>query len=479
MSDSSLPPSTAPAPSPDLFQGGSQNGHQGGGHSLSGQSLGGDLLTPRRVALNALQTLFTKRSMLDHVLDDNADFCALSQRDRAFVRMLVTTVVRRWGQIDDLIKRALSKPDQPLNPPILEYILRLGVAQLVFMNIPDHAAVNTSVQLAEDSGHVRLKGFVNAILRRVAAEGKDWTARQDIPRLNTPEWLLKIWIRDFGLRNALEISMANLNEAALDITLKHPDQQEHWAQTLSAQPMPGGGLRLQNARQVQELPGFHEGMWWVQDLAASLPARLFGDDLTGQRVVDLCAAPGGKTAQLAAMGADVLAVDRSAKRLQRLKENMKRLRLDDKVTTEVADAGVLRLRNPARFILLDAPCSATGTIRRNPDVMWMKMESDLSSLIELQSRLLDQALKMLEIGGVLIYCTCSLQKDEGENQIEQLLARGAGTAGVERIPIHASEVNHIPNAVTPRGDVRILPQILNDQGGIDGFFIARLTKLSD
>lgn len=434
---------------------------------------GGDLLTPRRVALAALQALFSKRNMLDQVLDDNSEFCALPQRDRAFIRMLVTTVIRRWGQIDDLIKRALSKPDQPLNPPILEYILRLGVAQLIFMNIPDHAAVNTSVQLAESCGHIRLKGFVNAILRRVANDGKEWTSRQDIPRLNTPEWLLKIWIKDFGLRNALEVAIANLNEAPLDITLKHPEQSEHWATTLSAQIMPNGSLRLQNARQIHELPGFHEGMWWVQDMAASLPAQLFGSGIAGKNVVDLCAAPGGKTAQLAAQGAQVMAVDRSAKRLQRLKENMKRLKLEEFVTTEVADAGVFKLREPAPYILLDAPCSATGTIRRNPDVMWMKAESDLASLIELQARLLDQSLRMLAPGGVLIYCTCSLQKDEGENQIEHLLAR---TSNIERMGIHTSEIGHIPNAITPRGDVRILPYYLAEQGGIDGFYIARLKK---
>jgi 16S rRNA (cytosine967-C5)-methyltransferase len=434
-----------------------------------------EMLTARRVSLGLLQDVFVKHHTLDQAFEESRQFSALSQRDRAFVRMLVTTVVRRLGQIDDLIRHALSKPDQPLNPPILEYILRLGVAQLVFMNIPDHAAVNTSVLLAEAEGHVRLKGFVNAILRRIAAEGQNWVARQDVPRLNTPEWLLKIWIQDYGLRTALEIAMANLNEAPLDVTLKQPEQAAHWAETLSGEILPTGGVRLHNARMVQDLPGFEDGMWWVQDAAASLPASLLGTNIEGQVVLDLCAAPGGKTAQLASRGGQVIAVDRSAKRIQRLQDNMKRMRLGHSVRTEIADAAVWKSRDPIPFILLDAPCSATGTIRRNPDVLWMKNEVDLSSLIELQTRLLNNAFDLLSKGGVLIYCTCSLQKDEGENQIDRLLS---SRRDVDRIPIHASEVGGNSDFVTPRGDVRILPHFMKDSGGIDGFFISRLTKIS-
>ncbi|MCB1559197.1 MAG: RsmB/NOP family class I SAM-dependent RNA methyltransferase [Alphaproteobacteria bacterium] len=431
------------------------------------------MLTARCVALALLQRIFTKHHTLDQVFEDSKEFTALSQRDRAFVRMLVTTVVRRLGQIDDLIRRSLSKPDQPLNPPILEYILRLGVAQLVFMNIPDHAAVNTSVLLAEVEGHVRLKGFVNAILRRIAAEGSEWVSKQDVPRLNTPEWLLKNWIQDYGLRTALEIAMSNLHEAALDITLKDPRQIEHWASTLGATRLPTGGLRLTQSKMVPDLPGFEDGMWWVQDAAASLPAQLLGTNIDGATVVDLCAAPGGKTAQLASMGAQVIALDRSAKRIQRLQANMKRMRLGHSVRTEIADASVWKSREKFPFILLDAPCSATGTIRRNPDVMLMKTEADLNSLVELQSRLLDNALDMLQPGGILVYCTCSLQKCEGENQIERVIDR---RRDVDRVPIQVSEVGEMRDFVTPRGDVRILPTYMEELGGIDGFFIARLSR---
>lgn len=432
-----------------------------------------EMLTARRVALLLLQNIFVKRHTLDQVIDESREFSALSSRDRAFVRMLVTTVIRRLGQIDDLIRRALSKPDQPINPPVLHFILRLGVAQLIFMNIPDHAAVNTSVLLAEVEGHSRMKGFINAILRRIAGEGKEWTTRQDVARLNTPEWLLKIWIQDYGLRTALDIAVANLSEAPLDITLKEADQLHHWGDVLGGMELPTGGVRLGSARAIQELPGFTDGMWWVQDAAASLPAKLFGTALQGQVVADLCAAPGGKTAQLASMNAEVIAVDRSAKRIQRLQENIKRLRLGYSVRTEVADAAVWKTRDPLKCILLDAPCSATGTIRRNPDVLWMKSETDISSLVELQARLLDNALNLLEPGGILVYCTCSLQKNECEHQIESVLAR---RADVDRVPIQASEVGGIAEFITPRGDVRILPHFMADMGGIDGFFISRLTR---
>lgn len=433
------------------------------------------MIHARRAALHLLQDIFIKRHNLDQVFDESAEFNGLVVRDRAFVKMLVTTVIRRLGQIDDLIRKALSRPGQPLNPPILEYILRLGVAQLVFMHVPDHAAVNTSVQLTEVEGHGRMKGFVNAILRRIAADGKDWTTRQDIARLNTPEWLLKIWIEDFGLRSAIDIALANTVEPPLDVTLKKPETFNDWLEPLLAKQLPTGSLRLSQHKLVQDLPGFADGMWWVQDAAAAIPARLFGN-IEGQTVYDLCAAPGGKTSQLASLGANVIAVDRSAKRLVRLTENMRRLRLDDHVKTEVADAAVWKPREEANFILLDAPCSATGTIRRNPDVPWLKTFSDLNSLVDLQARLLVNALNMLNVGGTLIYCTCSLQKAEGENQIERMLQTNAGR--IERAPIATGEVGGMNELITAQGDLRIFPSHLGNLGGMDGFFVSRLRRVS-
>lgn len=444
-----------------------------GGGGGSSSPTNSEMLQARKAALGILQQVFQQRHTLDQALDESRAFSALNQRDRAFVRMLVTTVIRRLGQIDDLIRRSLSRPDQPMNPPILEYILRLGVAQLIFMNIPDHAAVNTSVLLAESEGHGRIKGFVNALMRRIAAEGKDWTTRQDVARLNTPEWLLKIWIEDFGLKNAIDIAHANLHEAPLDISLKRPASAGSMAEMLDATILPTGSLRLQHSKMVTELAGFDDGLWWVQDAAAAIPVKLFGERIAGQVVVDLCAAPGGKTAQLASMGAQVVAVDRSAKRLQRLQDNMKRLGLSDRVRTDVADAAVWKSREPVPFILLDAPCSATGTVRRNPDVIWMKTPADIHSLVELQARLLEGAVKMLASGGTLVYCTCSLQKEECEYQIERLLENHPE---ISREPVHVHELGGLSEIITPRGDVRILPSHLSAIGGMDGFFASRLVK---
>ena len=432
-----------------------------------------EMLQARKVALYILQQVFGQRHTLDQAIDESREFASLSQRDRAFVRMLVTTVIRRLGQIDDLIRRSLSRPDQPLNPPILEYVLRLGVAQLLFMNVPDHAAVNTSVMLVEAEGHGRIKGFVNALMRRIASEGKDWTTRQDVARLNTPEWLLKIWIEDFGLKNAIDIANANLHEAPLDISLKRQVTQDSMSESLGASVLPTGTLRIAGSRMVSELPGFNDGMWWVQDAAAAIPVKLFGDQIEGQTVIDLCAAPGGKTAQLASLGANVVAIDRSAKRLHRLQENMKRLRLDERVKIEVADAAVWKSRDQVPFILLDAPCSATGTVRRNPDVIWMKSPNDIHSLIELQEKLLENAIKMLAPGGTLIYCTCSLQKCEGEYQIERILEQHPE---LSRAAIHVHELGGLSEIITPRGDVRILPSHMPNIGGMDGFFVSRLRK---
>lgn len=431
-----------------------------------------EMLQARRVALKLFQQIFIKKNPLDQIFEDSPEFAHLTQRDRAFVRMIVTTTVRRLGQIDDLIRKSLSRPDQALNPPLLENILRLGVAQLVFMNVADHAAVNTSVQLVEAEGHARLKGFVNAVLRKVAQEGKVWMERQDVPRLNTPEWLLKLWISDYGLKTAIDIANANLFEAPLDITVKKGEMIPEWADALQGQILPTGSLRLHNAKMIQDLPGFNDGMWWVQDSAASLPVKLFGD-VSGKTVYDLCAAPGGKTAQLASLGANVVAVDRSAKRVQRLQENMKRLRLSERVHTEVADAAVWKPRQKADYILLDAPCSATGTIRRHPDVAWLKSPNDVGSLVELQERILHNALDMLNPGGMLIYCTCSLQKDEGERQIEKILQT---RAEIDRQLINATEVGMVYDLINASGDLRILPQHMGELGGMDGFFISRLVK---
>lgn len=430
-----------------------------------------EMLTARRAAWNIISAIIEKRRTLDEALAMDEDFRDLPVRDRAFVRMIVATTLRRRGQIDDMIGRA-TKRDEPPNPPAIFNLLRMGVAQLVFMDVQDYAVVDTAVRLAADEGFARQKGFVNAVLRETGRNCKDWLTKQDETRLNTPGWLMRIWIEDYGLRSAADIAGANLTEAPLDITLKDERESGHWQKALDASRLPSGSLRRLEGGRVSALPGFEDGAWWVQDASAALPVKLMGD-VSGARIVDLCAAPGGKTAQLAAAGAYVTALDRSVKRLETLRDNLHRLGLEENVTVEAADGAVWTPQAPVDAVLLDAPCTATGTVRRNPDILYLKKPQDMERLITVQARLLDNAFRMLKPGGILIYCTCSLQKAEGEEQVSAFLER---TPGASILPVRAEETGGIEGLVTPDGTVRVLPYHLAAQGGMDGFFIARLLK---
>lgn len=432
-----------------------------------------DGLASRSVALGMLSQVLDKKQAFDHVLEADEGFHALEVHDRAFVRMIVATTLRRLGQIDDLIRQAESRESS--KTPMLQNILRLGVVQVMFMAVADHAAVDTAVQLTEINGHARQKGFVNAVLRNITRSGPAWLAKQDEARLNTPEWLLKTWIADYGFGVAAEIASANLSAAPLDITIKHERDRNHYASVFKATELLTGSLRKATGGRVQELEGFAEGAWWVQDASAAIPAQLFGD-LNGKVVIDLCAAPGGKSVQLASRGADVVALDRSANRLKRVDENAARLGFEDKIEIHVADAAAWKPPGPVQYILLDAPCSATGTVRRHPDVLHLKREQDVARLAETQTRILDNAFEMLAVGGVLVYCVCSLQKDEGERRIETFLA---GREDAARMPIDAKvDLNGYEESLTEEGDLRILPFHQAAIGGMDGFYIARITKVA-
>tara|TARA_R110001592_G_scaffold3525_8_gene19839 strand:+ start:1562 stop:2908 length:1347 start_codon:yes stop_codon:yes gene_type:complete len=432
----------------------------------------GDDLATRKCALDLLNRVINKRTALDVALDTSSEFAALPARDRAFTRMLLTTTIRRLGQIDDLITHAQDRPDS-LKTDVVRNIIRLGVTQLFFMQVADHAAVDTCVRLTEARGMPRQKGFVNAILRTLGREGAQRIEKQDAARLNTPDWLLKLWIADYGLSQAAQIAQANMAEAPLDITVKNIADRPYWGNVLQASELSTGTLRRILGGNIRDMDGFDEGKWWIQDAAAAIPATLFGD-IKGEHVIDLCAAPGGKTLQLAAMGATVTAVDRSAKRLKRLDENLERMDLQDQVTIEVSDAAAWKTVEPPQRILLDAPCSATGTIRRHPDTGYLKSERDIASLITVQERLLNHAAEMLAQGGVLIYCTCSLQKAEGEHRIEHFLETHQN---FKRIPITAQEIGDYEELIDANGDLRIQPYHLANQGGMDGFFVTRLTKI--
>jgi 16S rRNA (cytosine967-C5)-methyltransferase len=427
-----------------------------------------DLPTARDVALDLLGAVLRRKRPLDDAIDDNQAMQLLSGRDRAFARLLVATALRRLGQIDEMIALCLNTPLAPRAATVHD-ILRLGVAQLLFLRTPPHAAVATSVDLAHSRGFLSHKGLVNAVLRRLSVEGGELSRGQDAARLNTPDWLWRSWSRAYGEETARAIASAHLKEAPLDLTLR--ENPAEWCEKLQGLLLPTGTVRRQAGGAVTSLPGYDEGAWWVQDAAAALPARLLGD-IAGSEVVDLCAAPGGKSAQLAIAGARVTAIDRSTRRLDRLVANFARLGLP--VEAVVADALVWRPPRPVGAVLLDAPCTTTGAIRRHPDVPHLKTPDDVARLAVVQANLLRAAVEMLMPGGTLVYCTCSLEPEEGPRQIELLLRSGAPVA---RRPITPEEIGGKNEWITPDGDLRTLPCHLPEFDGIDGFFCTRLNKL--
>src|SRR5262249_46033381 len=307
-------------------------------------------------------------------------------------------------------------PRRPADAPRGETVLLVGAAQILWLDGADHAAVGLAVRLVQaDRRAARYAGLVNAVLRRVAREGAQFLTAVDTIALDTPEWLMARWVKSYGAETARAIAVVNGQEPALDLTVK--DDPEHWATTLGGRVLPTGSVRAIAHGAISQLPGYAEGAWWVQDAAAALPPKLFGD-VRGRSVADLCAAPGGKTAQLAAAGGRVVAVHRPPGRLERLRENLARLHL----TAETAAVDVMQWRaGPFDAVLLDAPCSSTGTIRRHPDIPWLKRAADIAALATLQRRLVAQAGELTKPGGILIYCTCSLEPEEGVDVIRDLL----------------------------------------------------------
>jgi 16S rRNA (cytosine967-C5)-methyltransferase len=432
-------------------------------------------LAARRIAADILDGVLRRRLALDEQLSGKGahpGLPALTDRDRALMRRLVATVLRRLGSLRDLVGGFLDK-GFPADAPRTETILLIGAAQILWLEVPDHAAVDLAVRLAQaDRRAARYAGLVNAVLRRIAQNRG--ALDPEVSPHDTPDWLLKRWTGHYGADTARAIAAANGHEPALDLTVK--DEPDSWAERLRGRVLPTGTVRTHAQGAVPLLPGFTEGAWWVQDAAASLPVRLFGD-LHGRAVADLCAAPGGKTAQLALAGARVTALDRSAARLARVTENLNRLQL----TADTVAADALEWQaEPFDAVLLDAPCSSTGTIRRHPDVPWIKSEADLGVLTSLQQRLLDRAADLVKPGGRLVYCVCSLEPEEGERQIAALLARDQRFA---RLPVTAEDIGGCTEFISGDGDLRTLPHYLADPdprwGGLDGFYAARLVRRAD
>jgi len=429
-------------------------------------------LAARRIAADILDGVLRRRTALDELLSGKSahpGLAGLAERDRALMRRLVATVLRRLGTLRHLVGGFLDK-GFPSDAPRVETILLLGSAQILWLEVPDHAAVDLSVRLAQaDRRAARYAGLVNAVLRKVTQSAA--TKPVDGRTRDTPEWLLKRWKKAYGPDTARAIATANGHEPALDLTVKQ--DAESWAERLRGRVLPTGTVRTLAHGAISLLPGFAEGAWWVQNAAAALPVRLLGN-IQGKNIAELCAAPGGKTAQLALAGAKVSAVDRSPARLDRMRENLARLSL----SAETVAANALDWQGGLfDGVLLDAPCSATGTIRRHPDIPWLKNEADLPVLTSLQQRLIDRAVELTKPGGTFVYCVCSLEPEEGQDQIETLLTRDPR---VMRSPISGQEVFGHAEFITTDGDLRTLPQQLPDPdprwAGLDGFYAARLTR---
>lgn len=385
----------------------------------------------------------------------------LAPADEAFARRLARTAIRRVGDIDHLVAQLMERP-LPESSSRTRNALRIGVCELEFMETADHAATDEAVRLADP----RHTGLVNAVLRNLVRR-RDSLDRQAAPGTNLPSWLYRSWVKAHGADRAAAIADALRAEPPLDLTC--PKDAATWAERTGGQMLPPATIRLAGGA-VTALPGYDDGAWWVQDRAASLPATLLGD-VAGLEVADLCAAPGGKTAQLAAAGARVTALDRSAKRLERLSENLARLGLA--AETVVADAASWEPGRKFDAVLLDAPCSATGTLRRHPDVAWTKKPEDIRSLSGVQRGIITAAARHVDDAGHLVYCVCSIQPQEGLEVIAEFLA---GHPNWRIDPVRRDELPGLEKAIGRDGLVLTTPDTDRAHGGLDGFFIARLTR---
>lgn len=431
-------------------------------------------LQARQAAAKILAAVVDRKTSLDGMFDDdhgNAVYRELGTADKGLVRAIVSVALRYRPRIEKAINAFLDKP-LPEGARALDHVLACGAAQILYLDVPDHSAVDLAVEQAHlDPRNRRFASLVNAVLRRVSREKAEVLAAvETVPVI--PGWFLERLTSAYGADRSLAIAAAQLSPAAIDLTVK--SDPESWARRLSGRVLPTGSVRLESfAGSVPSLEGFEEGAWWVQDAAASIPARLLGA-LGGQTVVDLCAAPGGKTAQLILAGGDVTALDQSASRLRRLKANLARLGLSARLReTNLVDFEPETLFDAA---LLDAPCSSTGTIRRHPDVLWTKGPEDIEKLATVQERLLRHALTLVKPGGRLVFSNCSLDPLEGEAVVGKVLA---DTPGWERVAIDPAAWPGLEAAISPLGEFRTTPEMLEDpghDGGMDGFFAVLLQR---
>lgn len=432
-------------------------------------------LEPRLVATLLITRIIDDKRNLDALCDAShglAKYLQLDPRDRALARAIAVTALRHRRNIEAVLAKLLDRAP-PKRARFLIHSLHVAAAQILYLDLPDSAAVDLGVSaIGDDERTSRFRGMANAVLRRLVREKEKLTSSHENTPSPFPKWFEGRLRTDFGKDKARQIAEMVLREPMVDITVK--SDPEAWAKKLGGIALPGGSVRLLSKDNVRSLEGYDDGEWWVQDTAAALPASLIGLD-AGKNVLELCAAPGGKTAQLAHAGYQVTALDISAPRLKRLGENLDRLKL----TADLVEADVLEWQPETLFdaVLLDAPCSSTGTVRRHPDVLWTKSPDDVTALAKLQFQLLERARTFIKPGGILVFSNCSLFKEEGE----ALLVKALKTfEDLELIKVTEEDVPGLPGTINGQGALRTLPFHLPrdpvEQGGLDGFFACRFRK---
>jgi 16S rRNA (cytosine967-C5)-methyltransferase len=445
---------------------------------LSGEEQDRPGLAARRVAARLLGAIIDRRTLADGLLDDEGghpQFLALDPRDRALVRAILSAALRHRVAIGRLIGARLDRP-LPVNARALEHILHVALAQILFLDVPGRAAVDLAVEHAgRDPRARRFAGLVNAVLRAILRQPEARLQEVVETAVEAPDWFAARLRDAYGEDKALAILAAHRLPPPFDFTVR--SDPELWAERLGGIVLPTGSVRVGRLDgPVSGLPGYAEGRWWIQDAAAALPARLLGG-VAGLSVADLCAAPGGKTAQLAAAGAEVTALDLSASRMKRLAANLERLGLSARLV--VADLLDFEPEQPFDAVLLDAPCSATGTLRRHPDIPWTKTPGDIARLAGLQRRMIERAFRLVRPGGLVVYANCSLDPSEGEDLLRSLDLPGLGAAAA---PVAPGEFESLAPFISGDGHLRTTPADLAldrpGMSGLDGFFAARFRRLA-
>lgn len=422
----------------------------------------------RKKAIEILIEILHNKKPLDNAFEisikKSSHFSKLTSEDKSFCRLLVSTTLRNLTSIDSLLKKFLSKPLDKTPLKVL-MILRINIAQSFFLKTPDHAVVNTSVELCGK----KWKGLINGVSREILRNKTKANKYLDDSN-KVPNWLLNRWKKDWKKNYSNIISGHLVLNPPIDIHVKNNTDQ--WAKKLSGEKIGNNSIRLYRSGLISKLDGYEEGEWWVQDYSSQIPVALLNIK-NKDEVLDLCAAPGGKTAQLISLGAKVTSVDDNKKRILRLEQNLKRLNYNASIKNE--DIKNFSSDKSWSKIILDAPCSSTGTLRKNPEIMYQKKEEDIFSLAKLQSDLLDASWRLLKKDGILVYCTCSLEKEEGEYQIENFIKRKKNSI-LDKI--NTQEIDKKLKVSNKNKWLRIFPNSLDFEGGNDGFFIARIKKIS-